>query len=103
MFNNQNHESGAGVNSQNVGGLGQDPRLSQVDPLKLKIIQEIAEKSKSKSVEEMLPQIMKINQELQARNISFSKEETALLMDIIEKSLPPKDKMKFNMLKGFMK
>ena len=51
----------------------------------------------------MLPQIMQVNKELQARNISFSKEETALLMDIIEETLPPKDKAKFNMLKGFMK
>ncbi|MBR3832872.1 MAG: hypothetical protein IKJ73_00990 [Lachnospiraceae bacterium] len=67
------------------------------------MIREIAEKSKGKSIDEMLPQIMKINKELQARNISFSKEETSLLMDVIEESLPAKDKMKFNMLKGFLK
>ncbi len=79
-----------------------DPRLRNVDPLKLKIIKEIANKSKNQSVEQMLPQIMKVNQELKSRNISFTKEETALLMDVIEESLPPKDKMKFNMLKGFM-
>lgn len=83
--------------------LDKDPRLSHVDPLKLKIIKEIANRSQNQSVEQMLPQIMKINQELQSRNISFTKEETALLMDVIEESLPPKDKMKFNMLKGFMK
>ena len=91
------------MNNQGSNSISSDPRLKQVDPLKLKIIQEIATKSRGKSVEEMLPQIMKVNQELQARNISFSKEETALLMDVIEQSLPAKDKMKFNMLKGFMK
>ena len=83
--------------------IDKDPRLSGIDPLKLKIIKEIASKSKGKSMEEMLPQVMKINQELQSRNISFSKEETALLLDIIGESLPAKDKGKFNMLKGFMK
>ncbi|MBQ9934967.1 MAG: hypothetical protein IJO70_03880 [Lachnospiraceae bacterium] len=90
-------------NHQNHHNINQDPRLSNISPLKLKIIKEIASKSKGKSIEEMLPQIMQVNKELQARNISFSKEETALLMDIIEETLPPKDKAKFNMLKGFMK
>ncbi|MBE5954597.1 MAG: hypothetical protein E7257_10685 [Lachnospiraceae bacterium] len=90
-------------NNQNHHNINQDPRLSNISPLKLKIIKEIASKSKGKSIEEMLPQIMQVNKELQARNISFSKEETALLMDIIEETLPPKDKAKFNMLKGFMK
>ncbi len=89
--------------NQNNYNFDNDPRLRNVDPLKLKIIREIANRSQNQSVEQMLPQIMKINQELQSRNISFTKEETALLMDVIEESLSPKDKMKFNMLKGFMK
>ncbi len=90
-------------NNQTNPNLDNDPRLSHVDPIKLNIIKEIAKGSQSQSVEQMLPKIMKINQELQARGISFTKEETAILMDVIEESLPPKDKMKFNMLKGFMK
>lgn len=89
--------------NQSNYNLDSDPRLSNIDPLKLKIIKEIAGRSQGQSVEQMLPQIMKINQELQSRNISFTKEETALLMDVLEESLPPKDRMKFNMLKGFMK
>lgn len=93
MYNNQNN------NGHNIG---QDPRLNHIHPVKLKIIKEIATKSKGKSIEEMLPQIMQVNKELQARNISFSKEETALLLDVIEETLPPKDRAKFNMLKGFI-
>ncbi len=93
MYNNQNYSN---------KDISNDPRLRNVHPLKLKIIREIAEKSKGRSIEEMLPQIMQVNKELQARNISFSKEETALLLDVIEETLPPKDKAKFNMLKGFI-
>ncbi len=89
--------------NQSNYNIDKDPRLSNIDPLKLKIIKEIANRGHSQSVEQMLPQIMKINQELQARGISFSREETAVLMDVLEESLPPKDRMKFNMLKGFMK
>ncbi len=91
------------MNKNNSYNFENDPRLRNVDPTKLRIIKEIAHRSQNQSVEQMLPQIMKINQELQARGISFSREETAVLMDVLEESLPPKDKMKFNMLKGFMK
>ena len=90
------------MNNNNSNNISNNPRLQNISPLKLKIIKEIAEKSKGKTMEEMLPQIMKINKELQARNISFSKDETALLLDVIEETIPPKDKGKFNMLKGFM-
>ncbi|MBQ8318130.1 MAG: hypothetical protein IJX85_07305 [Lachnospiraceae bacterium] len=90
------------MNNNNSNNISNNPRLQNISPLKLKIIREIAEKSKGKTIEEMLPQIMKINKELQARNISFSKDETALLLDVIEETIPPKDKAKFNMLKGFM-
>ncbi len=77
-------------------------RLSGIDPVKLKIIMEIREKSKNKSIEELLPEIMKINQELNRRNMNFSKDETSVLMDVIEESLSPAERQRFNMLKGFM-
>ncbi len=79
-----------------------NPKLRGVDPVKLKIIMEIREKSKTKSMEQLLPEIMKINQELNRRNMNFTKSETALLMEAIEESLSPAEKQKFNMLKSFM-
>lgn len=79
----------------------QNPRLKNIDPLKLKIINEIQRKSKNRSIEELLPEIMKINQELNRRNMSFSKEETAVLLDVIEENLSPEEKQRFSMLKNF--
>lgn len=79
-----------------------NPKLRGVDPMKLRVIMEIKEQSRHKSMEELLPEIMKINQELNRRNMNFTKDETALLMDAIEESLSPAEKQKFNMIKGFM-
>ncbi|MDD6328658.1 MAG: hypothetical protein Q4D54_01520 [Eubacteriales bacterium] len=79
-----------------------DPRFYRIDPRKQKILKQISEQSKQYSMEQLLPQIMQINQELNRRNMNFSKEETALLMDIIEESLSPAEKTKFNMVKGFL-
>lgn len=79
-----------------------DPRFYHLDRKKQKILIEIAEKSKQYSMEELLPQILQINQELNRRNMNFTKEESTLLMDIIEESLSPAEKQKFSMVKGFL-
>lgn len=79
-----------------------NPRLRSIDPTKLRIITEIKNQSQTKSIEELLPEIMRINQELNRRNMNFTKEETALLLDAIEESLSPQDKQKFNMLKSLL-
>ena len=80
----------------------EDPRFCRLDQRKQKILIEIAEKSSRYSMEELLPQILQINQELNRRNMNFTKEESALLMDIIEESLSTAEKQKFNMVKGFL-
>lgn len=87
---------------QNDGSFENNPKLRGIDPLKLKIILEIKNKSKNKSMEELLPEIMKINQELNHRNMNFTKQESELLLDAIEESLSPSEKQKFNMLKSFL-
>lgn len=79
-----------------------NPKLRGIDPLKLKIIMEIKNKSKNRSMDELLPEIMKINQELNRRNMAFTKPETELLLEVIEEGLSPEEKARFNMLKGFM-
>ena len=42
----------------------QNPKLRNIHPTKLRIINEIKEQSKYQSAEELLPQILQINQEL---------------------------------------
>ena len=79
-----------------------NPRLAGIDPIKIKIIKEIKEKSRHKSMEELLPEVLKISQELNRRSMGFTKKESELLLDIIEESLSPADKQKFNMIKSFL-
>ena len=79
-----------------------DPRLQSIDPMKLKIIMEISRQSKSKPLEQLLPEIMKINNELNRRNKSFTKSESDLLLEIIEESLSPAERQRFNMIKSYL-
>lgn len=87
---------------QNNDSFESNPKLRGIDPLKLKIILEIKNKSRNKSMEELLPEIMKINQELNRRDMNFTKQESELLLDAIEESLSPSEKQKFNMIKSFL-
>ena len=56
--NNYDRNSHPRNNSET--NLADNPKLKNVDPLKLKIIMEIKAKSKNRSMEELLPEIMKI-------------------------------------------
>ena len=79
----------------------QNPKLRNIHPTKLRIINEIKEQSKYQSAEELLPQILQINQELKRRNLSFTKEESALLLEAMEESMSPAERQKFKIIKSF--
>lgn len=79
-----------------------DARFKNLAPLKRKIILGLANGSSSKSIEQMLPEIMQLNRELQKRNLSFSKEESNLIMDIMMEQASPADKQKIAMLRSIM-
>ena len=107
MYNNSLNQkySSSNQNSNNSSGINNfedNPRLNSIDPMKLKIINEIRRQSKTKPMEELIPEVMRINQELTRRNINFTKEESSLLLDAIEESLSPADRKKFQMLKSFL-
>lgn len=79
-----------------------NPKLKNLDPLKLKLVIQIMEGSKGKSAEEMLPQILKINSELKKRNMEFTKNESHLLIDVLMENMTPSEKKKFMMIKAFL-
>lgn len=49
----------------------QNPKLRNIHPTKLRIINEIKEQSKYQSAEELLPQILQINQEIKTPKLKF--------------------------------
>ena len=55
-----------------------DARFKNLAPLKRKIILELANGSSSKSIEQMLPEIMQLNRELQKRNLSFFQKKNPI-------------------------
>ena len=76
--------------------------FQKLHPLKQQIIQEMVQSSQSTPLEMMLPKIMGINRELGKRNLSFTKEESRLLINILKESMTPAERQKVDMLMGFL-
>lgn len=82
--------------------LQNDPRLKNMHPLKKQILYRLSHTSASSSPEEMLPQLMEINRELKKRDLSFSKAESELVIDILAEGMSPQDRQRINMIKGML-
>lgn len=79
-----------------------DPRLGNIHPLKLQIIKQLANSSTNKSIEQMIPDMMRLNTELSKRKLPFTKNERDLLMDILAEQASPEDKRKIAMIRSIM-
>lgn len=79
-----------------------DPRLGNIHPLKLQIIKQLANSSTNKSIEQMIPDMMRLNTELSRRKLPFTKNERDLLMDILAEQASPEDKRKIAMIRSIM-
>lgn len=82
----------------NPGEWKNDPKLAGMDPAKLQYIEKIAAQISSQSKSELLPTLLSLQAEARKNNISFTDQETALLISIITSGMPPDEKKKVEML-----
>ena len=82
--------------------LQNDPRLKNMHPLKREILLRLSRTSTAMSPEQILPQLMEINGELKKRDLSFSRAESEVVIDILSEGMSPPEKQKHNMLRSFL-
>ena len=78
------------------------PEFQRLHPLKQQIMRELVKNSGNGSVESMIPKIISINKELNRRNLSFTKSESRLLINILTQDMSPTDKQKIDMIMTMM-
>lgn len=78
------------------------PEFQRLHPLKQNIIKELAMNSQNVSVEAMIPKIMSINNELKRRNLSFTKSESKLMINILTRDMSAADRSKIDMIMSMM-
>ena len=79
------------------------PEYQKLSPAKQALISEIVKDAANTSGDAMLPLLLKAQSRMKAQNIQFTSEESAFLMTTLMSDLSPAEKVKFEMLKKFMK
>ena len=77
-------------------------RMKNVDPRKLAILMELVKEAEGKPMDKLIPLIISTNKKLQAQNLSFTKDESDIMIDILTKNMSPKEKAQFEMLRKLM-
>lgn len=79
-----------------------NPRLKNIDPRKLSILMDLVNDSEGKPMDKLIPLLMNTQKKLQKQNLSFSKDESDLMIEILTKNMNAKEKSQFEMIKKMM-
>lgn len=75
------------------------PAIKNIDARKLAILMDLAKEAEGKSQDKLVPLMIKANAQLKTMNLSFTKEENDLLVDILTQDMSPAEKQKVEMIK----
>lgn len=77
-------------------------RMKNIDPRKLKILMDLVKEAEGKPMDKLLPLIINTNKKMQEQNLSFTKDESDFMVEILTKNMSSKDKAQFEMMRTFM-
>lgn len=72
-------------------------------PIKIQIMKELLENMQGKNMKDAAPLLMKAMSQLKSHNMSFTPEETRILLEILTKDMSPQEKAKVEMMKNVVK
>ncbi len=82
-----------------INSLKNDPKLKNIDAAKLDILAEVLSKAGDKSKNELLPYFMAAAKQADSMGMSFSNEETDLIMEILTKDMSDAEKKRINYIR----
>lgn len=80
-----------------------DPRMKNMDPRKIMILTDLAKEAEGVSMEKSLPLLLKANAQLKALGLTFTKEESDLMLQILTQNLTPADRVKIDAIMKMMR
>lgn len=79
-----------------------NPKLRNVDPRKMAILLELMQKAEGKPMEQLIPLLIAANRRLQQQNMTFTKEESEVIIDVLTRNMSPRERAQFEMIKKLM-
>ncbi len=80
-----------------------DPRLQNMDPDKLNFLTDFVERIKKTPKNQVVPAFLSLQAEASQKGISFSNQETMLLVSILSSDMSPADKNRLEALRMLAK
>ncbi|HIX16215.1 MAG TPA: hypothetical protein H9740_10940 [Candidatus Hungatella pullicola] len=81
----------------------QDPRLNSMDPNKIALLSEFAKKVETAPKNQLIQTLLALNLEAREKNVSFSDQETELLLSILSAGMSPAERKRMDTLKMISK
>lgn len=79
-----------------------NPKMKNIDPRKLSILLELVKEAEGKPMDKLIPLLVNANKKIQQQNMTFSKDETDIMLELLTKNMSPTEKMQFEMIKKMM-
>ncbi len=79
-----------------------NPKLRNIDPRKMAILLDFIKQAEGKTMDQLLPMFLNINKRLQQQNLTLTKDESEIIIDVLTKNMSPREKAQFEMIKKFM-
>lgn len=76
--------------------------MKNIDPRKLAILLELVKETEGKPMDQLLPMLLTANKRLKDQNMTFTKDESDMLIELVSKNLSPKEKMQLDMVRKLM-
>lgn len=76
-----------------------NPAMKNIDPRKLAILIDLANEADGVTTDKALPLLIKTNAKMKALGLTFTPDETSLIVEILTKDMSPADKQKVEMIK----
>lgn len=72
-------------------------------PVKIQVMKELVESMQGKNMKDAAPLLMSATSKLKSHNLSFTPEETTVLLEILTKDMSPQEKARVEMMKNVVK
>lgn len=81
----------------------QDERIKNIDPEKLNLLTALSQNIHGNSPSEVMPLLMAAMTQANSKGLSFSEEETDLIIQILTEKMSTADKQKVNQIRAMVK
>lgn len=79
-----------------------NPALQNIHPKKMSVITELVQNTEGKPIAQSIPFLMQANKDLQKEGLSFTEEESMLIMELLTRDLSSEEKERITRMKGII-